>query len=809
MLKDFFPAELANTPHWTRTQALTVFDEKTGGRVVCKAPVWGEKVNDRKTRSAYTGETLSDVTRKYPGLNYGFFVAEDNEYIVVDIDDSTVIPAEWPLTLAEYSISGTGVHLFYRTEQSKSKHATRVPLSGLAHGLAAEGQVSIKNTFTLVTGKPHPRSSGVIATIRLTDFVPRRGQSAALTPEVLPSAAAVVESSVEGEIAPFVPGSADMLAYVVKQQRRPDLFELRDALEKIPVVDCPDLRDAWTALTGNAAYQHYDVWLAVGMALHSAFPDAQGFELFYEWSRRDPEKCPPETGYDVCVKKWESFSLNPTGVSWSTIFGLAKSFRAEFPVLNNKGIPVFDAAQNLDEVLRITKFKAHYTSGFFFFEGKPEHMRLLKLKPSPFRNLWGPVEEPELDSLYDRFLTAIAYKDYTDARIPPTSGQRDRCIRFLKQKISQNTLNLFNLWLDDGPDYAVPDAQGHTFQDFMECVQLSKWQDENLARMLFYKAFMGLMKIQTGYESPFMENSGMLILCGAENTRKTSFIKNLVPLELRKYFVASVSEPPSEGKGLRDFKLILSGKPLVLIDEIGGVLSMRGNQSELFKNISVAESFDMVPLYSMSSRTVARKGTVFATTNSTDLQLTGDGTRRCWLVRVDYLDTDRQQKMNFRAFYRLMREQFNEAVARGETPWTLSKDDITLLEMSNKSISKESGLRLILEEYFPISEPSAYLLSIDRPDLDKRLFTINQVVELIRIRSGQDFGMKRAEIRASIAEYCRHFMLSGMTLDEIRQHPYIDYEKGCFRYYHGTEPRYKYPLPLSAKELKEERVEGI
>jgi len=64
----------------------------------------------------------------------------------------------------------------------------------------------------------------------------------------------------------------------------------------------------------------YDTWIKkVGMAIHSAFPDDTGFELWHEWSASGDNY----NGEDDCRKHWDSFTVKEGGVTIATLYGIA------------------------------------------------------------------------------------------------------------------------------------------------------------------------------------------------------------------------------------------------------------------------------------------------------------------------------------------------------------------------------------------------------------------------------------------------------------------------------------------------------
>lgn len=101
---------------------------------------------------------------------YTLYLTEDNPFIVVVLHGSTEVPEGWPPTLAEYMLNKTGVQLFYKTTQKKSRMDFSVPLEYFLTQFdprEGEGIVLIKDRSISVTGDPHPFSTGIITTIEV------------------------------------------------------------------------------------------------------------------------------------------------------------------------------------------------------------------------------------------------------------------------------------------------------------------------------------------------------------------------------------------------------------------------------------------------------------------------------------------------------------------------------------------------------------------------------------------------------------------------------------------------------------------
>jgi putative DNA primase/helicase len=92
----------------------------------------------------------------------------------------------------------------------------------------------------------------------------------------------------------------------------------QDIPKKASAKQAATLREVAEALPFIPAVEH-DMWLHVGMAIHTVDSGEDGFALWVEWSKG----CPEKFVLDDCHTRWRSFS--PTGgITAATIFGLAR-----------------------------------------------------------------------------------------------------------------------------------------------------------------------------------------------------------------------------------------------------------------------------------------------------------------------------------------------------------------------------------------------------------------------------------------------------------------------------------------------------
>jgi hypothetical protein len=138
-----------------------------------------------------------------------------------------------------------------------------------------------------------------------------------------------------------------------------------------PSYSDPDIEQVREALRFIPPILDYDTWVSILMAVHSAFPGADGVALIEEWS--------PGTPGEV-ERKFASFTQHT--VTLGTLFHIAKQHGYRFPKkpkAKRKKIPLEERVQPFD----LAPFTAEisYDSGFISEEPLPTHPTVLVKSP--------------------------------------------------------------------------------------------------------------------------------------------------------------------------------------------------------------------------------------------------------------------------------------------------------------------------------------------------------------------------------------------------------------------------------------------
>jgi putative DNA primase/helicase len=214
------------------------------------------------------------------GDGIGFVLTEEDPYCCIDLDHcrdkKTGYLESWASEIVEQCDS--------YTEVTPSEEGVRIWMQGRLPGTGGNNskgfEIYDRRRFLTITGE---HIGGTLTTIEL-----RQGVIDFLYQKFFPEK--VREK-------PFTKSKTHSL--FSDADRAAILAELKDALPHIPAVD-------------------HDLWLHVGMGIHSVDAGDAGFDLWVGWSKT----CPEKFDFDDCVKRWRSFH-DDGGITHRSIFALA------------------------------------------------------------------------------------------------------------------------------------------------------------------------------------------------------------------------------------------------------------------------------------------------------------------------------------------------------------------------------------------------------------------------------------------------------------------------------------------------------
>jgi len=169
-----------------------------------------------------------------------------------------------------------------------------------------------------------------------------------------------------------------------------------------------------------------------------------------------------------------------------------------------------------------------------------------------------------------------------------------------------------------------------------------------------------------------------LVLCGQkQGTGKTSFFRNLLPKDLRKYLI----EHRIDAKDKDSIYNLVKGL-IVLDDEFGGLAT---KDVKDFKKVADANQIDIRLPYSAFYSKMKRKASLCGTSNERDVLKDVTGNRRILPINVESIDYDSMIKINtddlWREVFKLWREDFDWKIYNSEDVDYLNENTGTNIEI--------------------------------------------------------------------------------------------------------------------------------
>lgn len=188
-----------------------------------------------------------------------------------------------------------------------------------------------------------------------------------------------------------------------------------------------------------------------------------------------------------------------------------------------------------------------------------------------------------------------------------------------------------------------------------------------------------------------------LVLCGQkQGTGKTSFFRNLLPKELRKYLI----EHRIDAKDKDSIYNLVKGL-LVLDDEFGGLAT---KDVKDFKKIADANQIDIRLPYSAFYSKMKRKASLCGTSNESDILKDVTGNRRILPLNVERIDYDAMIKINtddlWREVFDLWRKDFD---------WKIySSEDVDYLKENTQSNTEVMPIEELFFKYYSLENNSKF-----------------------------------------------------------------------------------------------------
>jgi hypothetical protein len=207
-----------------------------------------------------------------------------------------------------------------------------------------------------------------------------------------------------------------------------------------------------------------------------------------------------------------------------------------------------------------------------------------------------------------------------------------------------------------------------------------------------------------------------LVLCGQkQGTGKTSFFRNLLPTDLKKYLI----EHKIDSKDKDSIYNLVKGL-LVLDDEFGGLAT---KDVKDFKKIADANQIDIRLPYSAYYSKMKRKASLCGTSNDVSILKDVTGNRRILPLNVVSIDYDKMIKIDTDSFWReafkLWREDFDWKIYNSE-------DIDYLAENTNVNL-----------EVLPIEELFFAMFSMQQTDFftERKILNQGEILNLMNLNT--------------------------------------------------------------------------
>ncbi len=652
---------------------------------------------------------------------YGFLLSKEDPFCIIDIDHNKN-RSNLPINFADFIIknptyieispSNTGLHLVYKLKGDKKDIA-----SAYAGAKDFEGQVSIQNAFMTFTNKPTNKSIDKIATISITELTE------------------FFKIKYKSKIVTF-PDKINELKIPIS--------DIANILKYIPLTKTTLVKRVYKQIW-KEEYQHYKFWVSVGMALNNyanlTNTNPQCLALFNAWSQLDEESY---IDFNDIEQHWNSFNDAPEKITYKTILKLGTLLKFEWPkpILDKKtgfstGYPDVNEYRNFEYLLKFFNIKLvkDSMSWQLYITGDNELCEKY-FKPQGatlnFNKYWGPMSR---DYLASRMLIFCQDQKYRKLSL----GQANSLTTIWLSE-PHIEINMIKFWLET-EQHKLPKElkepkeynENSNIDYIFDAIKISPEYKSRSAQFKTYlkKFFLGFLK-QHYYAGRYDQNSSILLFLGPENSRKTTFFNMLLPPILAKRYIKPIKEHLKTPQSTRSADKLSAKYAILVWDEFDVYYKESGDSTfKAFLTDPEAvydEKYEKEPVE-------RKKSAIYGgTTNSSSLKLGRDGTRRIWITPIEFIDTDKLQKVNWHYFFNALKTtEYDKQLLEKNLPWCLTEKEIDIAYKINDEHRAKTSIRFALEDVFPVIatfEGMEVFTSIQK-DTSGRLFTTKDLRDTI------------------------------------------------------------------------------
>jgi hypothetical protein len=270
--------------------------------------------------------------------------------------------------------------------------------------------------------------------------------------------------------------------------------------------------------------------------------------------------------------------------------------------------------------------------------------------------------------------------------------------------------------------FSIKDFEPGNIEKYADCIH----PQTEYNRWAFKKWLVGAVH---NWISPHHETKVSpltLVLCGQkQGTGKTSFFRNLLPKDLRKYLI----EHRIDAKDKDSIYNLVKGL-LVLDDEFGGLAT---KDVKDFKKIADANQIDIRLPYSAFYSKMKRKAGLCGTSNESDILKDVTGNRRILPLNVISIDYDAMIKINtddlWREAYDLWRKDFDWKIYNAKDVDYLAQNTCFNLEV------------------MPVEEIFFSIYSLEQNENFQNEVIVNQGQILQRLNAVTSFNISKYEVK--------------------------------------------------------------
>lgn len=179
-------------------------------------------------------------------------------------------------------------------------------------------------------------------------------------------------------------------------------------------------------------------------------------------------------------------------------------------------------------------------------------------------------------------------------------------------------------------------------------------------------------------------NQTVLILSGRQGVGKTTWLKNILPKELKKYFVETSINPSN-----KDSTILLTENILVNMDEL---TSFNKSNTEKFKELISKEVITERKPFGMYVEDYTRRASFSGTTNHLEFLTDLTGNRRYLCIQTEEIEYGHSVDMSkvYAQAYSLFKDGFQ---------YYFDDEDVKRLERNNESFRSKSGEEEIIDRF--------------------------------------------------------------------------------------------------------------